>query len=710
MENTQKEEEERLSEAKALRDALCSYAAAAVADCTDEQSIADATGHTDASQTQLAIHALRCFAKSQFAWSALANRKERLLALSLALFRSGLPPHLFPGYLPSLLQFISKHTGDGSALDEMNDTDEGGHADAAQCPAWSIVHHLATHAAVAGDDASLDGFFVNKIQDSGQGNQMEAAMFPAHYYIWGDLLARMADDADAHRWLQTAMASHFPVVECANMELMSHRESSERQQQMVLRRVTAAGCETNELTWLVALSQSKEKIECEQIVRVEMPQRGIRPGDAHYGFLMRHCKLEEREVLFAEFMRYQGGGGAGASVWTALITGQKCAADRESVFQRMVADGVQPMANTWGALIAGYKSGPEKERVLERMVASGMQPSGFTWGAVIAGYNGGIEREMAHGRMIASGVQPNVTTCGAVIAGYSSGYEKERAHERMVAAGVQPNLLTWGAVMAGYFKGADKEKMLERMVASGVLPNVHTMIKIMLAYSSFVDRIRVYRRMSTGPNAVTVSTTAVSKLFEDVVFPLDTLSVLDVAREFSDDLLCSHATLGQLLPLCADADDTQLLRRLWWIGASGLIDSKLGWPGLRNSKYSVLHQINKIMRVRGTQGGAWTLLSSLLRGKSSSFAAFGAGCGAANVSHSSGGALEVWGTGSAGGGAVYSTLSSRAAIESPASVVVADTAKSVASFADFFSRMSQAKELNEKALLMALHESQSSSS
>ena len=163
----------------------------------------------------------------------------------------------------------------------------------------------------------------------------------------------------------------------------------------------------------------------------------------------------------------------------------------------------------------------------------------------------------------------------------------------MVAAGIVPNLLTWGTVMGGYFRPADKEKMVERMVAGGVLPNVHTMITICISYPQFTDRLRVFRSMTTGEHAVKASMTAVSKLFEDAIFPADTRIVLDVARGFPDDLLCSHITLGQLLPICADNDDSVLLGRLWWIGAEGLTESRLGWPGIQKQKFGVLPKSTK---------------------------------------------------------------------------------------------------------------------
>jgi hypothetical protein len=172
----------------------------------------------------------------------------------------------------------------------------------------------------------------------------------------------------------------------------------------------------------------------------------------------------------------------------------------------------------------------------------------------------------------------------------------------MVAAGLVPhNLLTWGTVMAGYFRPVDKEKMVQRMIASGVLPNVHTMILLCLAYSEFTERNRVFRSMTTGTHPVKVSTTAVSKLFEGAIFPSDTRIVLDVALAFSDELLASHITLGRLLPVCADNDDSVLLRRLWWIGAERLADSKLEWPGIMKQKFSVFSQISKVMPVAKTR-------------------------------------------------------------------------------------------------------------
>jgi hypothetical protein len=182
----------------------------------------------------------------------------------------------------------------------------------------------------------------------------------------------------------------------------------------VLNRVTADGCETNELTWLVALqmlslpkrrqqpksSDAKSLVKrqcaspiplrpafashlyiCEHILRVEMPRRLIRPDDAHYGFVMRHCQLHELLVYFEEASKI---GAAGSSVWTSLLAAQGSAKDREIVFKNMLDAGIEPKANTWSSLMAGYNSGVAKENVIVRMAQSGMQPNAFAWSAVIA--------------------------------------------------------------------------------------------------------------------------------------------------------------------------------------------------------------------------------------------------------------------------------------------------------------------------------------
>jgi hypothetical protein len=59
-------------------------------------------------------------------------------------------------------------------------------------------------------------------------------------------------------------------------------------------------------------------------------------------------------------------------------------------------------------------------------------------------------------------------------------------------------------------------------------------------------------------------------------------AVLSLTRALPDDLFCGHNVLGKVLLLCAAANDTQFMRRLWDIGAAGLSDCKIGWPGLQN--------------------------------------------------------------------------------------------------------------------------------
>jgi hypothetical protein len=511
------------------------------------------------------------------------------------LFRSGLPPVFWKAFLPTILKFLSKHAGDSSALDVM--------------------------------------------RDAGKGSHLDAAYFPAHYYTWSGVLSSLRDDEHALKWLRATMASSFPPAECVNIELLSCSSESERQAMM--HRILQGECETNEMTWLIVLKQSTSKEECERIVRSEMPKRGLLPGDAHWGCVMLRCSLKEREAIFQELM--SSASGAGLHVWTALIAGQKSAADRESTFDRMVAAGVQPNVHTWSRIIAGYSSGAEKERALERMVAAGVQPDTSTWNAIIAGYSSGAEKERVLERMVAAGVQPDVVTWSAIIAGYSSvaekeralermvaasvqpnastwsgiiagyssGAEKEQALERMMAAGVQPNAITWSAIISGYSSVAEKERALERMVAAGVQPHVENLTTIMGGYSSFTDRWRVFQRLTAGPRAVIATRQVVAALFGSPDASDHVQIALHVLRSLPDDLLCGHDVLSNALPLCAEGNDPQLLRRLWDIGAAGLKDSKLGWPGLQ------IHQcISKMMRERRPQGGCWALLSSLLQGAS----------------------------------------------------------------------------------------------
>jgi len=136
-------------------------------------------------------------------------------------------------------------------------------------------------------------------------------------------------------------------------------------------------------------------------------------------------------------------------------------------------------------------------------------------------------------------------------------------------------------------------------------------------YSSFVDRFRVFQRLTAGPRAVTATRQVVAAL-----------------------------------PMCAEGNDPQLLRRLWDIGAAGLKDSKLGWPGLQNPGAHFC--ISKIMRERRPRGGCWALLSSLLQGASSAHVAPAPGAnvalGGAPSSAAAAGGGRGGGDGRGGGG------------------------------------------------------------
>ena len=201
------------------------------------------------------------------------------------------------------------------------------------------------------------------------------------------------------------------------------------------------------------------------------------------------------------------------------------------------------MDRHWGYLMR-YCSLEEREAVLQNLIKSQGGASVFVWNSVMLGQKCASDREKVLERMKKAGVQPNDMTCSALIQGYSSGAEKEMALERMVAAGVQPNATTWTTVMGGY--------------------------------ASFVDRARVFQRMTAAPHAVAVTRESIRSLFGSVEIFVDAShhlqSALDVARGLPDDLLCNHQILGKLLPMCAEANDPQLLRRLWGIGAAGLVN------------------------------------------------------------------------------------------------------------------------------------------
>jgi hypothetical protein len=102
--------------------------------------------------------------------------------------------------------------------------------------------------------------------------------------------------------------------------------------------------------------------------------------------------------------------------------------------------------------------------------------------------------------------------------------------------------------------------------------------------------------------------------------------VLSLTRALPDDLLCGHNVLGKVLLLCAAANDTQLMRRLWDIGAAGLSDCKIGWPGLQNP--GTHYCMSKFMRERVLQGEGWALMALLVQGSSGASAVPARGGGA----------------------------------------------------------------------------------
>jgi hypothetical protein len=140
----------------------------------------------------------------------------------------------------------------------------------------------------------------------------------------------------------------------------------------------------------------------------------------------------------------------------------------------------------------------------------------------------------------------------------------------------------------------------------------------MRSYSSFADRARVFQSMTTGPNAVSPSQQAVTILLAAPDAGLHLQTVLDITRALPDPVLCCHDILVKALPMCAEHNDTVLLRRLWGVGANGLRDSKLGWSGIGNP--GVHYCISKLVRLQArehaSQGRGWAMLLSLLQAES----------------------------------------------------------------------------------------------
>ena len=113
--------------------------------------------------------------------------------------------------------------------------------------------------------------------------------------------------------------------------------------------------------------------------------------------------------------------------------------------------------------------------------------------------------------------------------------------------------------------------------------------------------------MTSGYSAVPLSKYIIATLFACTDLSDHSPAVLALTRALPDDLLCGHNVLGRVLPLCAAANDTQLMRRLWDIGAAGLNDSKIGWPGVKNP--GTHYTLSKFMRERRPQGGGWQQMS-----------------------------------------------------------------------------------------------------
>jgi hypothetical protein len=207
--------------------------------------------------------------------------------------------------------------------------------------------------------------------------------------------------------------------------------------------------------------------------------------------------------------------------------------------------------------------------------------------------------------MVALGLHPCAKTWNSVIKGYASVDDREKAMKRMKDAGVDPDVDTWNAVIAGYSKDEAKEA-LERMKATGVQPNLVTVTTIMGRCKSFLDRRDVFFEMTSGSHAVQPSKEMLTTLFSSPGVRDHLQNVTGIVRAHKV-LLCDHKVLGKLLPLYAEANDTQLLHELWEIGKAGLSD----WPGVQGTLTAYL-EISKVVPEHRPPGGGWALLSTLL--------------------------------------------------------------------------------------------------
>jgi hypothetical protein len=162
-----------------------------------------------------------------------------------------------------------------------------------------------------------------------------------------------------------------------------------------------------------------------------------------------------------------------------------------------------------------------------------------------------------------------------------------------------PQLLTvqdYRCEMVRLAKGVDREATLLKMERAGIVPDARDIDLVLSGYICYKDRARVLecRQASVTSNMLVVmlSSKDVSSHVEDAV---------KFTSSLSDDLLCNVGVLVKLIPICADAQDEDILMRLWALGQNHLPL----WPDkLKRSINKCRHSIKETC--------AWQLLMGLL--------------------------------------------------------------------------------------------------
>jgi hypothetical protein len=133
----------------------------------------------------------------------------------------------------------------------------------------------------------------------------------------------------------------------------------------------------------------------------------------------------------------------------------------------------------------------------------------------------------------------------------------------------------WKGAMVSVDKGADRELILRRMELSGISPDAYTLSLVLSGYFTYSDRARVLKcRRAFLTCELLVKLLSSEDIGENIE------DALQFASSLPDELLCNYGVAYKLLPICAHANNQQLLTRVWRLGSSNLSS----WPGKLISK------------------------------------------------------------------------------------------------------------------------------